>query len=306
VSTIKASHDDANVIAALDLGSNSIKMTVARRGPDGEVDDFLWRSETVRLGQGIEASGALATDRIEAALDTLTRFAAEARAAGASRLIGVATEATRVASNGPAFVNRVGDELGIEIKTISGDQEAKLTFLGLRGAVDLDGRIAIADIGGASTEIILAHDKRIAWSRSFALGSGRLTDRLVAHDPPAAQELAACRAHASETVAEAPFAQVAGGRLIVVGGTGEYLDRLVPAGVDHDGAALEEVLGRMSAIDSHDLAAQLSIALARARVLPAGIAIARGIADLMEPASFVAAQSGIRNGLLMAAFAGEL
>src|SRR5262249_4269834 len=142
VSIVKDSGTDAEILAAFDLGSNSIKMTVARRGPDNQVDDFIWRSETVRLGQGIEASGALAADRIAAAMDTLTRFAAEARTAGAARLIGVATEATRVASNGPAFVQRVVDELGIEIQTISGDQEARLTFLGLHGEVDLSGRIA--------------------------------------------------------------------------------------------------------------------------------------------------------------------
>src|SRR5690606_15391565 len=79
------------ILAAIDLGSNSIKMTVGRRLPDGRVETILTRSETVRLGAGVDATGRLADDRMTAALDTLTRFADEARAAGAARILGVAT-----------------------------------------------------------------------------------------------------------------------------------------------------------------------------------------------------------------------
>jgi exopolyphosphatase/guanosine-5'-triphosphate,3'-diphosphate pyrophosphatase len=281
-------------------------MTVARRGADNDPDEFLWRSETVRLGQGLEQTGQLSADRIAAALVTLGRFAAEARGAGAARLLGVATEAVRVATNGEEFLRTVRERTGIDVQTISGDREAKLTFLGLKGVVDLSGDVAIADIGGASTEIILARNERIDWSQSFALGSGRLTDRFVRQDPPTSDELAACRTEARAVVAAAPFGLVRGGRLIVVGGTGEYLDRLTPAEHAHDEAALAAVSEYLTAIPAADLAARLAIAEARARVLPAGVAIARGVADLQQPVAFAAAMSGIRGGLLLAAFAGEI
>lgn len=295
------------IIAAFDLGSNSIKMTVASREPgDGDVEEFLWRSETVRLGQGIDTTGELAPDRIDAALDTLSRFSTEARDAGATRLIGVATEATRIARNGGHFLDRVAGETGIEIQTISGDREASLTFLGLDGVVDLSGQIVVADIGGGSTEIIIAESTTIQWSRSFPLGSGRLTDHHMHHDPPRPDEIAAARTEAKRVLSEAPLAQAAGGRLVIVGGTGEYLDRLMPEDTARDFDAFERIETRLTLISSSNLSQELSIPEARARVLPAGIAIAHATADLMRPLSFEAAKSGIRRGLLLAAFAGEI
>jgi exopolyphosphatase/guanosine-5'-triphosphate,3'-diphosphate pyrophosphatase len=296
------------IIAAFDLGSNTIKMTVARRSNASvsNIEEFLWRSETVRLGSGIDKTGELAPDRIDAALDALTRFSAEARDAGATRLLGVATEATRIARNGEAFLGRVADETGIEIQSVTGDREASLTFLGLNGVVDLSGVVVVADIGGGSTEIIIAKSEKIQWAQSFALGSGRLTDRHVHHDPPTVEEIADAGAEAGEILSAAPVAQARGGRLIVVGGTGEYLDRLIPEDAPRDPHALDEVLERLTTIPSAQLSSSLMIPEARARVLPAGVAIARSVAELMQPASFEAASSGIRRGLLLAAFAGEI
>jgi exopolyphosphatase / guanosine-5'-triphosphate,3'-diphosphate pyrophosphatase len=279
---------------------------VARRKDLDRLEEFCWRSETVRLGAGIDQTGRLADDRIEAAADTIQRFAAEARAQGATRLIGVATEATRVAENGQAFLDRIRAESGIELTAISGDQEAELTFKGLAATTDLDGRILVADIGGASTELIAADDERIEFSRSLPLGSGRLTDRHVTSDPPTKIELESCH---DETVRQLrSFEQDLGtrDRLIAVGGTGEYLMPLIP----HDGSAtpqdVDAVMAFFETISSEQLASQLSIPVARARVLPAGVAIVRALADLTKPQVVEGAMSGIRTGLLLAAFAGEI
>jgi exopolyphosphatase/guanosine-5'-triphosphate,3'-diphosphate pyrophosphatase len=309
VTDVSDANTQSNVvqtIAAFDIGSNSIKMTVARNGADSGIEEFLWRSETVRLGRDIGTSGVLADDRIDAALDTLRRFSTEARDAGAERLIGVATEATRVASNGKQFLQQVHDQTGIEIKAISGDREAELTFLGLDGIVDLSGPVAVADIGGGSTELILAEDRTVQWSQSIALGSGRMTERFVTHDPPTSDEAANIRAEAGRMVSEAPLKRATGGRLIVVGGTGEYLDRLIPAGAPRRPETLDLVVERLEQIPAAELSAMIDIPEARALVLPAGVAIAAAISDQMRPASFEAAQSGIRRGLLIGAFAGDL
>ena len=294
------------VAAAMDIGSNSIKMTIGRPTADGGVEEIGWDSETVRLGQGVDESGRLAQDRIEAATATLRRFADAARAAGASRLIGVATEATRAAENGPAFLASIRDEIGIEIEAITGDREAELTFLGLAGIVDLAGDVVVADIGGGSTELIVARDEAVRWSRSLPLGSGRLTERFVTHDPPLPGELAECRETARATIAGSPIDVGPTGRLIVVGGTGEYLERLVPATTPRDVAALDAVVDRLTTIDAATLARLIGASEARARVLPAGVAIARAAADVSRAGAFLAAQSGIRRGILIAVFAGEM
>ncbi|CAA9565748.1 MAG: Exopolyphosphatase [uncultured Thermomicrobiales bacterium] len=289
------------VVAAVDIGSNSVKMTVARRGPNGGLDELGGASEPVRLGAGVDATGRLDDDRVERAIATLLRFAKEARALGATRLVGVATEATRVAANGPAFLDRVGTETGWTIRSISGDAEAALSFRGIATETDLRGEVVVADIGGGSTETVVARDGAILSATSIPLGSGRLTDRLVPEDPPTAAAIAACRAAAGERIAALDLPPATSSRLVVVGGTGEYLLRLVgdavPAtvGVPSIDAALER-LGDMS---SDQLAEAIGIPAARARVLPAGVAIIRAFADRVQPARVEIARSGIRTGLLL-------
>lgn len=294
-----------SVIAAFDIGSNSIKMTVARR-KNGGIEEIAKRSETARLGQGVDASGELAGDRMAAALDALERFVKVAREAGAGRLIGVATEATRTARNGQAFLDRVRDQTGIELTAISGEREAELTFLGLDGVIDLTGDVVVADIGGGSTEVIAAKDRAVRWSASFPLGSGRLTERLVANDPPTRTELDRCRQEAQRQLGAAPLDRASRPRLFITGGTGEYVFRLIPASVAADAAAIGGVLDLLAMISSTELAEGLSIAQARAKVLPAGVAVVRAVIDLANPSSIQAAQSGIRRGLLLAAFAGTI
>jgi len=294
-------------IGAIDIGSNSIKMTVARRqGKDG-LQEIAWSSETVRLGAGLDATGRLADDRIEAALATLHRFVDEARQLGATRLVAVATEAARVAANGPAFLDRVRRETGIEVRVVDGDEEAALTFRGLAASTDVSGSVVVADIGGASTELLVAAAGLVRAARSAPVGSGRLADRLTPSDPPRREELAACRSAAAAIFAPMATAlAVPTGpavRLIVVGGTGEYLARLVPDEHRIAPVTIDAVLARLTATTAAVLATQLTIAEIRARVLPAGVAIVAALVDRVQPGTIEVARSGIRTGLLLAAFA---
>lgn len=293
------------VLAAIDIGSNSIKLTVARRGENGP-EEFFWDSETVRLGAGVGDRGALAEDRMAAGRDTLARFAEEARQRGAARVLAVATEALRVADNGRDFLRRVATESGIEAELIDGDREAALTFAGVAATMETAGSVVVADIGGASTEIIVARDGEVAGARSLPVGSGRLTDRLVVADPPTAAELGRCREAARATLAagldglELPAGSEV--RLALVGGTGEYLGKLVGDPEKISAEAIENVLRRLQTVGAADLAVEIEAAVARARVLPAGVAVAAAVVDLTRPASVAVARSGIRTGLLIEAF----
>lgn len=292
------------VVAAFDIGSNTIKMTVGRPDGQGGVAILFMGTDTVRLGSGVERTGRLADDRVAAALTALTDLAARARDHGASRLIGVATAATRTATNGPAFLEQVRTAIGIDVRVIDGAEEADLTFRGLAAGIDISGQIVVADIGGGSTELILAQDGDVQFATSLKLGSGALTDRLVHTDPPTPAEIDACRASALETVrasglprGEAPI------RLVAVGGTGEFLARLLPQGSTLDSPGIDAVLDRLRQSRAADIAHDLNIPEARARVLPAGVAIVRALADALHPDSIEVSQSGIRTGLLLAAFA---
>ncbi len=293
----------APVLAAVDIGSNSIKMSVARPRPGGGLEELASASETVRLGAGLERTGRLADDRVEAALAALTRFAAQARARGAQRLLGVATEATRVAANGPAFLARAERDTGWTLRVISGAEEAALTFRGLAASTDVSGRVVIADIGGGSTELIVAEDGRVCSARSFPLGSGRLTDRLLPADPPSAADLSALLREATAEVAAAGDVPIGPEtRLITVGGTGEYLARLVGTERPLEVESIDDVLARLGRTPAAAIAAELGIAEARARVLPAGVTIVRALVERLAPGRVEAARSGIRAGVLLAAF----
>jgi exopolyphosphatase/guanosine-5'-triphosphate,3'-diphosphate pyrophosphatase len=194
----------------------------------------------------------------------------------------------------------------VEILAVSGEREAELTFRGLAAVADVRGRLLAADIGGGSTELIVASDGLVEGACSLRLGSGRLTDRWVRHNPPTWAEIASCRQDAATRFAAADLPLDAGRRLVVVGGTGEYLMRLLPGPGPATVGDVEAVLRRLTGIPAATLAATLRIPEARARVLPAGVAIVAALCDLVAPAAISGARSGIRLGLLRAVFAGEV
>ncbi len=293
----------ARVAAAIDIGSNSIKMSLGRLNGDGKLEEFGQVADVVRLGQGMDRTGELDPERIEAAIITLQRFAGEARAAGATDIAAVATEATRAARNGEAFLERVRGETGIKVRVIDGDEEAALTFRGLATDTDLAGHIVVADIGGGSTEFVVANDGLVLGSRSTPLGSGRLTERFVSTDPPTPEALALVQAEADGVIERlARSLKLPRGdsvRLIVVGGTGEYLARMTAQERMLDRRAVQNVLGKMAVLNAVELAEIIEAPEARARVLPSGVAIVAAIASRVLATRIETARSGIRSGLLL-------
>ena len=291
------------IAAAIDIGSNSIKMSLGRLDDDGKLEEFGQVVDVVRLGQGLDLTGELDPERIEAALATLKRFAEEARGAGATEIAAVATEATRAARNGAEFLERVRQETGIQVRILDGEEEAALTFRGLASDTELAGHVVVADIGGGSTEFVVANDGVVLGARSTPLGSGRLTERFVTTDPPTPEALAQAQAEADgviERLARSLKLPRGGSvRLIVVGGTGEYLARMTAQERMLDRRAVQNVLGKMAVLNAAELAEIIEAPEARARVLPSGVAIVAAIAGRVLATRIETARSGIRSGLLL-------
>lgn len=291
------------VAAAIDIGSNSVKMSLGRLNDDGKLEEFGQVADVVRLGQGVDRTGELDPERVEAAITTLKRFAGEAREAGATDIVAVATEATRAARNGGEFLERVRRDTGIEVRVIGGDEEASLTFRGLATDTELTGHVVVADIGGGSTEFVVANDGVVLGSRSTPLGSGRLTERFVTTDPPTPEALAQAQAEADGVIGRLTrslkLPRGEGVRLIVVGGTGEYLARMTAQERTLDRRAVQNVLGKMAVLNAAELAEIIEAPEARARVLPSGVAIVAAIAGRVLATRIETARSGIRSGLLL-------
>lgn len=188
-------------LAAIDVGSNTIHLTVARPTLDGYDLDYLADElELVRLGADVSASGALGPERMQRASAAIQRQVAVARQHGATLVLGIATEGVRAARNGAEFIERIRAETGVVLELVSGDQEAALTYWGATSGLDATAerettgaKRAALDLGGGSLEIVVGEGSRVDWRISLPLGSGVVHDRFVPSDPPTAEEVA--RAH---------------------------------------------------------------------------------------------------------------
>lgn len=297
---------DAGRVAAFDIGSNSIKMTIARVDAEGRVVEERSALDTVRLGEGVDRTGRLADERIAAALEAIGRMSGEARLAGATALVGVATEAVRIAENGAGFLAQVEDRFGVDVITITGEREAELTYAGLATMRELSGPVVMVDIGGGSTEVVTGHGAEMLDSVSIPLGSGRLTDAWISCDPPAPNELTAARAAAGAALDPLELERKRGARLIVSGGAGSYLGAFLGRERDLTPEQVEDGLQRMAVLAAADLARRLDVPVARARILPAGVTIVLAAIERLDPGSIEVAPSGLRIGLLQAAARGTL
>ena len=196
-------HDSAR-IAVADLGTNSTRLLVATVTTDGRVQPLERRSEVTRLGEGVDASGRLADTAMQRTFDVLARYREMADELGAARLVAVATSAVRDSDNGPAFRERVRGELGFELEIISGDEEARLTFLGATAGHGGDEPTLVIDIGGGSTEFVIGlPGQEPRFHVSTRLGSVRQSERHIASDPPEHHETEALGRAARDIVTEA-------------------------------------------------------------------------------------------------------
>jgi len=181
-------------VGVVDIGTNSTRLLIADV-EDGAIAELDRRSEVTRLGQGVDAAGRLAdeaTARVFATLDAY-RDAMDARGVPADARVAVLTSAARDAANGAAFTRRVREDHGLDARTLSGDEEARITFQGAthgRDAADTTPLLVI-DIGGGSTELIVgaAGGTEPSFHVSLQAGVVRQTERHLHHDPPPPHEL---------------------------------------------------------------------------------------------------------------------
>ncbi|MGO4956580.1 Ppx/GppA phosphatase family protein [Luteococcus sp. Sow4_B9] len=178
-------------VAAIDCGTNSIRLLIAEAGADGQMVELDRRLQIVRLGQGVDATGEFHPDALERTFAAVDDCAAVIRIHGCDRIRFVATSAARDAHNRETFFQGIRDRLGIEVEIIPGAEEARLSFAGaLSGIRPDDEPVLVVDIGGGSTELIVGgRDGRIQHATSLDVGSVRLRERLLHSDPPMRDEV---------------------------------------------------------------------------------------------------------------------
>src|SRR5215213_11246289 len=180
-------------VAAVDCGTNSLRLLIAESKPEGGLVDLDRQTEIVRLGQGVDATGEFHPDALKRTFTVTERYAKLITNAGVptDRIHFVATSASRDAKNRDDFFEGIESRLGVLPDVISGDAEARLSFAGALSRVRPEGDpVLVMDIGGGSTEFIVGSAAGVMDSAiSLDIGSVRLTERFLKKSPPAQENL---------------------------------------------------------------------------------------------------------------------
>ncbi|MEV8018265.1 Ppx/GppA phosphatase family protein [Streptomyces sp. NPDC086554] len=300
-------------VAAIDCGTNSIRLLVADADPaTGELVDLDRRMTIVRLGQGVDKTGRLAPEALDRTFAACREYAEAIKRHGAERLRFVATSASRDAENRDDFVRGVLDILGVEPEVISGDQEAEFSFTGatkeLAGTDHLAKPYLVVDIGGGSTEFVVGEDHARA-ARSVDIGCVRLTERHIRSDPPAPAELDAVRADieaaldlAEETVPLSEARTLVGlaGSVTTVAAIALGLDAYDSAAIHHSRISYEqvaEIVGRLAGSTHDERAAIPVMHPGRVDVIVSGALVLLAIMDRTGAREVVVSEHDILDGI---------
>jgi len=278
----------------IDIGTNTTRVLVADTR-DGGLREVLQQRAFTRLGRGLVPGGMIPPARIAETASVVAELHALAEQVGARTIRAVATAVIRRAANRAEFCAAI-EERGVEVCVLDGDEEARLAFLGATRTLGrpLEGRVAVVDVGGGSTEIAVGTVAGgVEWARSFAFGSGVLADRYLARDPPTAPELAAVRAHAAAELGAIDPGPIE--TAVAVGGSAATLRRLVGPVLDADslGHALKVLGGGPAA----DVASRYELDVRRVRLMPAGLLALDAVAHALGKPLQIG-RGGLREGVL--------
>ena len=307
-----ASEEDIR-IAAIDIGSNSIRQIIADVSPGGYIRVVNEMKAAPRLGQAVERTGELTATAMLGAIAALNRMAALARQLGAKRIEAVATSAVREAANGRAFLELVKAETGLRVKVISGDDEARLSFRSAVAHFDLArGRTVVMDIGGGSLELALSADGLVEHLFSLPFGAIRLTEDFLSQTR-SRRGMKKLRKHVRRELENRISARDwRGAQVIGSGGTftnlaGIHLARQelrstqTVHGTVVPRVELEHILDMLHAMSAAERATVPGLNAARADIIVAGLAVAAEVLARLEARDLVVSSYGIREGLLLEA-----
>jgi exopolyphosphatase/guanosine-5'-triphosphate,3'-diphosphate pyrophosphatase len=166
----------------------------------GRVREVERRNRVTRLGRGVDLSGRLSAEAIEAACEAIADYVALYQEAGAERVVAIATSAVRDAANGSAFVAELRERFALSARVLDGEEEAQLTYMGATSARPPAEPTLVIDIGGGSTELVVGAGEETAFHASLQAGVVRHSERHIASDPPTAAELEALAADARRLI----------------------------------------------------------------------------------------------------------
>ena len=299
-------------IAAIDVGSNSVRLLVAEYDPASGLTVIDELKDQPRLAAGLASTGCLQDAAMDRAIQTLARMREVCQRRGVRRLSAVATAAVREAENGPWFVRRVRQELDIPLRIIDPETEAALSYRSVAHHFHLAGeRALIADIGGGSLELIGAVDGLVELTLSLPLGAVRLTELHLPGERATHKEVAELRAQVRRQLKRAVSGREwAGATVIGSGGTFTSLGRMVQTrrglspsdpvhGVSITTAEVEQLLDWLASRSPEQRRQVPGLNPERADIILAGLAVTAVLLDWVRARSLTVSAFGLREGLLL-------
>src|SRR6195256_3567192 len=307
-----AAGSDADIrISAIDIGSNSIRQTIADVSPTGVIRVVDEMKAAPRLGAGLYKKGALSEVAIQNALSTLTRMATLADQLGVTRTEVVATSAVRDAANGDEFLKLVKTETGLSVRVLRGDDEARLSFRSALAHFDLGvGRAVVMDIGGGSLELALSADGLVERLISLPFGAIRMTEQYVGVGLKK-KGMRKLRKHVRRELRRTVAARHwHASRIICSGGTFTSLAaiHLARTGIENAKTVHGTVIPRVELEHIVDMLHNMSLEerqtvpglnAARADIIVGGLAVAAEVMARLEARELVISAYGIREGILL-------
>lgn len=248
-------------IAALDLGSNSFHLVVARAHSDRSFEVLLKEKTMIRLGDVVSRYGFIDEEHLDVVIESIKAFRTLSESLGASEMVALATSAFREAENSSEVVDLIEEQTGVAVSVISGHKEAELIYKAIRTSVAFPTPVVMAaDLGGGSLEIMIGSQSELYWAQSFNIGVGRLTAQfLQGSDPISNKELQKMRRHVREVLRPVTpqFEKHAPSALI--GSSGSFLN-----------LARMSLLAKKSAVDGMALEDLNQVAVSRSQIKSVG------------------------------------
>jgi exopolyphosphatase/guanosine-5'-triphosphate,3'-diphosphate pyrophosphatase len=298
-------------VSAIDIGSNSIRQTIADVSPTGVIRVVDEMKAAPRLGAGLYKRGAIGEIAVQNALSILSRMATLANQLGVKRTEVVATSAVREANNGEQFLRLVRSETGLKIRILHGEDEARLAFRSALAHFDLAvGRAVVMDIGGGSLELALSADGLVDRLISLPLGAIRTTERYLGPGPKK-KGMRKLRKHVRlELRRHLSARHWHTTRIICSGGTFTTLASIYLARIGMESAKtvhgtvipraeLEHIVDMLHNMSVVERQAVAGLSAARSDIIVGGLAVAAEVAARVEARELVVSGYGIREGILL-------
>lgn len=291
--------------AVVDIGTNSVLLLLGRRDVRGKVAVVRDEARVTRLGEGVAARGRLDPAAVERTVRVLAEYRALAEEAGA-KLQAVATEGLRLAQDRDDFLERASDLLGVPVRMISGDEEARLSYLSVAREKKEAAPLRVLDIGGGSTELAAGFGEQCEETRSHPIGSVRLTERFVDSDPPSPEaiqniEQAAAEAFATQPVTPHEELHGLAGTVTTAAALMLELQRYHRDAVDGTRFTRDQVTALRDTLASEPLATRSQrpcLPKGRADVIVAGLCILKVAMEHCGAQTLVVRDRGLRYALL--------